>query len=129
MSPTPEELELGKKAYEQVRFYEKVTSKDIHSIPWIFLTCAGLMLLIVILEAQHHGHTSLLLLIFIPACFTLLILQNWAAKARHATNKLLLKLLGEKYGDPLPWVAEEKLLASARELEAAIARDLKASHA
>jgi hypothetical protein len=39
-------------------------------------------------------------------------------------------LLEEKYGDALPWVVEEKQLASARELEAKIAQaQYPASHA
>lgn len=57
------------------------------------------------------------------------IWQQRAAKAQHATHKLLLQLLEEKYGDALPWVIEEKQLARARELEAEIARERQASHA
>ena len=45
MSPTLEELELGEKAYNRVRFYENVTLKDIPKIPWIFAVCAGLVFL------------------------------------------------------------------------------------
>jgi hypothetical protein len=52
------------------------------------------------------------------------------AQTNYAMHKLLLQLLEEKYGDALPWVVEEKQLASARELEAKIAQSqLPTNHA
>lgn len=52
------------------------------------------------------------------------LLCGWAInrinKESYANQKLMLRLLEEKYGDALPWVVEEKQLARARELEAKI---------
>jgi hypothetical protein len=131
MSPTPEELELGAKAYKQVRFYENVTLKDISKIPWIFSGCAGLVFLGCILQGHPKWWPSgFLLCVWIPLCAILKAWQNQAAKAQYATHKLLLHLLEEKYGDTLPWVVEEKQLSAARELEAEIAQSRPpASHA
>jgi hypothetical protein len=52
-----------------------------------------------------------------------------ADKVHYATQKMLLQLLEEKYGDALPWVVEQKQLAAARKLEAEIAREYQAGHA
>jgi hypothetical protein len=47
MSPTPQELELGAKAYRQLRFYENVAVKDIRQSPWLFAIFGGLLLIAV----------------------------------------------------------------------------------
>jgi hypothetical protein len=122
MSPTPEELELGAKAYKQVRFYENVTVKDIRQAPWLYVILAGLLFLALISETHFKWRENLPLLFLIPAFFAIRLWQNWVAKVNYATNKLLLQLLEEKYGDALPWVVEEKQLAAARELEVKIAQ-------
>jgi len=59
---------------------------------------------------------------------------SWAInrinKENYSNQKLILRLLEEKYGDALPWVVEEKQMAIARELEAKIAQaQPPASHA
>ena len=130
MSPTPEELELGARAYERVRLYEKYAARNMRQIPWILTGSAVcLILLTVMLKPHISRHESLAFLLFIPAAF----LWNWAknriAKENYANQKLMLQLLEEKYGDALPWVVEEKQLAAARQLEEAITHDRQASHA
>jgi hypothetical protein len=130
MSPTPEELELGAKAYKQVRFYENVTVKDIRQTPWMYVILAALLFLSLVSEAHFKWRENLPLLFLIPAFFAIRLWQNRAAKINYSTNNLLLQLLEEKHGDALPWVIEEKQLARARELEAKIAQgQTPASHA
>ncbi len=61
--------------------------------------------------------------IIFPVCFAIYWGQNRTAKTLYAINKLVLKLLEEKYGDTLPWLVEERELAQANALEKAMARD------
>jgi hypothetical protein len=122
MSPTPEELELGAKAYERVRVYEKYGARNARQMPWIQAGCGLLLILSVFLFKIDFGrHDVLPFFIFIPAFILLGWAQNRMAKENYANQKLMLQLLEEKYGDMLPWVEEEKQLALARELEAKIA--------
>jgi hypothetical protein len=118
MAPTREELELGTSVYHQVRFYEK-SKKDLRGKAWIYEICGALIYLALILELKPLSHTDSLLVLAIPAYFALRIWINRQAKLQYATQKLLLLLLEEKYGEALPWVVEEKQLAQARELEVA----------
>jgi len=129
MSPTPEELLIGEKAYRWVQRYEKSVAMNVRAKPWIFVTCFGLFALILIFDPPHK-HSEIHQFIFVaPICFVWMFWQNRTAKQLHASYKLTLQLLKEKYGESLPWLVEEKQLASARELEAAIAKDRSASHA
>ncbi len=118
MSPTPEELELGERIYRQVRLYEK-SVEDLRGKTWIYAICGGILILALIFELKSMVHERTSLILFIPACGAMIVWQARQAKVQYATQKLLLRLLKEKYGDALPWVVEEKQLAQARELEAA----------
>jgi hypothetical protein len=129
MSPTPQELELGAKAYTQVRLYENVTAKDIRQTPWLWAIYAGLLILAFILLAPHKASEEFPFFLFVPVFFILRLWQNRTAQTHYATHKMLLKLLAEKYGDALPWVAEEKQLAAARKLEEEMAHDHQAGRA
>ncbi|HEV3271057.1 MAG TPA: hypothetical protein VGZ93_02650 [Candidatus Methylacidiphilales bacterium] len=125
MSPTPEELELGAKAYQRVRLYEKYAASNMRQTPWILTGNAILLVLLTLMlktSFSRHGIFAFLLC-FIPAAFLWNWVQNCIAKENYANQKLILRLLEEKYGDALPWVVEEKQLARARELEAKIAQD------
>jgi hypothetical protein len=66
----------------------------------------------------HFDHSEFFIFfIFLAAAF----LWNWAqgriAKDTYAMQKMILRLLEEKYGDALPWLVEEKQLALAQRLE------------
>ncbi len=128
MSPTPGELELGEKIYRQVRLYEK-SMKDIRGKRWLHATCIGLLFLALILEVKPTSHEVSSLFPFLPACVGLIVWQYRQARVQYATQKLVLRLLEDKYGEALPWVVEEKQLAQARELEgAALLHPSPASH-
>jgi hypothetical protein len=130
MSPTPEELELGAKAAKQVRFYEKFGARNLRQTPWCLAGCAVLLILLELFRKPSSRHGILIFFIFFSAAILMSWLQNRVAKERYANQKMILRLLEEKYGDALPWVVEEKQLARARELEAAIAQGRPpASHA
>jgi hypothetical protein len=118
MIPTPEELELGAKAVWQVRYYEKVVVKDIRQMPWFFAILSSLFIIAYVLQIHAHWPTDMLFYLFVPLCFTIRLWQNRVAKIHYANQKLLLKLLEEKYGDQLPWIIEEKQLAEAHATEA-----------
>jgi hypothetical protein len=123
MSPTPEELELGAKAYERVRVYEKYGARNARQTPWILASCVlFLVLLVLVLKMPFSRHEVFTFLLLMPAAFLWSWAQNRMAKESYANQKLVLQLLEQKYGDALPWVVEEKQLARARELEAAITR-------
>jgi hypothetical protein len=119
MIPSSEELELGAKAVWQVRYYEKVVVKDIRQMPWFFAMLSSLFIIAYVLQTHAHWPTDLLFYLFVPLCFTIRLWQNRVATIHYANQKLLLKLLKEKYGDHLPWIIEEKQLAEARVMEAA----------
>jgi 4-amino-4-deoxy-L-arabinose transferase-like glycosyltransferase len=122
MSPTPEELKLGARAYERVRLYEKYGARNARQMPWIQAGCAVLLILLAFtLKPQFSRQEIFAFLLFILAAFLWGWAQNRMAKENYAYHKLILQLLEEKYGDALPWIAEEKQLVSARELEAKIA--------
>ena len=131
MSPTPEELELGTKAYQRVRLYEMATNRMTRRDRWMIACFAMLLILILWLspEGIHFSRHDLIFVWFVP----IPLLWSWAInrinKESYANQKLILRLLEEKYGDALPWVVEEKQLASARKLEAEIAHDGQTSHA
>ena len=131
MSPTPEELEVGAKAYQRVRLYEKYGARNARQMPWIQAGCGLVLILSVFLLKIHFDHHDILpFLIFVPA----VLMWSWAInrinKENYSNQKLILRLLEEKYGDALPWVVEEKQMAIARELEAKIAQaQPPASHA
>ena len=121
MSPTPEELEIGAKACQQVRFYEKFGARNARQLPWILAGCAAILILWLLLFKIHFSsHDVLIFFILMPPAI-LGWAQNRMAKENYPNQKLILRLLEEKYGDALPWIVEEKQLASARELEAKIA--------
>ena len=124
MSPTSLELELGVKAYQQVRIYEKYTQRNLRQAPWIAATCAVLFVIVVLLyhHDRHEWPQSTMMLIVLPICFALHLGQSRTAKTLYASNKLILQLLQEKHGDTLPWLIEEKELALASELEKDMAR-------
>jgi len=129
MSPTPEELELGAKAYERVRLREIATGLNTRRDRWM-IACFTIFLIVwVWAENIHFSRHDLVFVWFIP----IPLLWSWAInrinKESYANQKMILQLLEEKYGDALPWVVEEKQLARVRELEATIARDRPASHA
>ena len=130
MSPTPEELELGEKAYERVQLYEKYAARNARQIPWIFASCTALIYSAALFLKAYNRDQLVGFYLFMFAA----LLWNWAknrmAKESYANQKLILRLLEEKYGDALPWVVEEKQLARARELEAQIVQaQPPASHA
>jgi hypothetical protein len=120
MNPTARELELGARAYEQVRFYENVTRKS--NERWIYLMMVVLVAGCLFLSNHRTTADSLFVVMIIPAFYILRNIQLRMAKLRQAEQKLLLQLLEEKYGDALPWVVEQKQLALARELETRIAQ-------
>jgi len=130
MSPTPEELELGAKAYQRVQLYEKYAARNARQIPWIFASCAAFFYSGALFLKVYNRDELVGFFLFLLAA----LLWNWAqnrmAKENYANQKLILRLLEEKYGEALPWVEEEKQFAQARELEAKIAHDQpRASHA
>ena len=128
MSPKPDELELGAKAAKQVRFYEKFGARNLRQTPWILAGCAVVLLLLEFFIEPYGRHEMLVFFIFIATAM-LSWVQYQVAKKRCADQKMILRLLEEKYGDALPWVVEQKQLAAARQLEAEIAHDRQASHA
>ena len=67
----------------------------------------------------HVGFAKKCLAAFISAASSGVFCRQYD-KESYANQKLMLRLLEEKYGDALPWVVEEKQLARARELEAKI---------
>jgi len=129
MSPPPEELKLGEKAYRHVRFYEN-TMKDLRQTHWVWTICGVLATTGLVLWIHHHWPKEhLWYLLAIPYSFGVCLWQQRASKERYADSKVILQLLKDKYGETLPWIVEEKQLARARELEAEIANDRPASHA
>ena len=129
MSPMPEELELGAKAYQQVRFYEKCGARNARQTPWILAGCVVVSILWVLLLKIHFSrHEIFAFLLLMPAAFLWSWAQNRMAKESYVNQKLILQLLEEKHGDALPWVVEEKQLARARELEEAIAQQQHAAN-
>ena len=125
MPPTSEELDLGAKAYQQVRIYEKYTHRNLRQAPWIATVCAVLFVIVVLLfhHDRHEWPQSTVMLIVFPICFAIHVGQRRTAKTLYASNKLILQLLEEKYGDTLPWLIEEKEMALANELEKDMARE------
>ncbi len=118
-TPTNEELQLGEQAYHQVRFYEKYLAKK------PLVSGASFAVFVLTLEIVHLNFDSLGLIwamLYIIGYLGVFWLQSRWAKQMYAKNKVLLNLLNDKYGSALPWVKEEKTLAEARELEAAMAR-------
>jgi hypothetical protein len=122
MSPTPQELELGDKAAKQVRFYEKFGARNARQLPWVLAGCAVLLILLELFLNPSNRHGILTYFIFFFAAILMSWMQNRVARERYANQKMILQLLEEKYGDALPWVVEDKQLASARKLEAKIAQ-------
>src|ERR1700728_2799240 len=104
MAPTLEEIELGAKAYERVRVYEKFAARNARQIPWIFATCAMFFYSVALLLKAYTRDELVGFYLFMLAA----LLWNWArnrmAKESYANQKLILRLLEEKYGDALPWV-------------------------
>lgn len=102
MSPTPQELEVGAKAYRQVRFYENYGARNARQTPWILASCAMFLILLDLLpNTPSSRHGILTSFIFIPAAIVSWV-HDRMAKESYANQKLLLQLLEEKYGDALP---------------------------
>ena len=129
MSPTPEELKLGAKAYVRMRLYEKHAARNARQMPWILGGCAVLFYSEALLFKVYNRDELVGFFLFITVAFLWNWAQNRMAKESYANQKMILQLLAEKYGDALPWVVEEKQLTAARQLEAEIAHDRQASHA
>ena len=130
MSPTPEELKLGAKAYQRVRLYEMAVNRTTRRDRWMIACFVIFLSLWAWAQDIHFSRHDFVFVWFMP----IPLLWSWAInrinKESYANQKLILRLLEEKYGDALLWVVEEKQLARARELEAAIAQDQHpASHA
>jgi hypothetical protein len=118
MMPTNEELKLGMEAYQRVRLFERYGKRHMRQTPWVLAGCALLMIFLAFLLKTHFDHGEyFIFFIFLAAAF----LWNWAqgrlAKDTYAMQKMILRLLEEKYGDALPWLVEEKQLALAQRLE------------
>jgi hypothetical protein len=118
MVATKDELELGMKAYHRVRLFERYGKRHMRQTPWILAGCALLMIFLAFMFKTHFDHSEFFIFfIFLAAAF----LWNWAqgriAKDTYAMQKMILRLLEEKYGDALPWLVEEKQLALAQRLE------------
>ena len=129
MSPTPEELELGAKAYQRVRVHEMAASGNTQRNRWMITCFAIFLILWVWAEDIHFSRHHWVFVWFIPIPLLCSWTINRINKESYANQKLILRLLEEKYGDALPWVVEEKQLAAARQLEEAITHDRQASHA
>jgi hypothetical protein len=129
MSPTPQELELGAKAYQRVRLYEKHAARNARQMPWILGGCTVLFYSGAFHLKVYNRDELVGFFLFVLAAFLLSWAQNRMAKESYANQKMILQLLEEKYGDALPWVVEEMQLAAARQLEAEIAHDRQASRA
>lgn len=125
MAPTSSELELGAKAYQQVRIYEKYTQRNLRLAPWIAAACAALFLIVVLLfhHNRHEWPQSTMMMIVFPVCVAIHWGQSRTARALYTSNKLILQLLQEKHGDTLPWLVEERELAQANALEKDMARE------
>jgi hypothetical protein len=129
MSPTVEELELGAKAYHQVRFYENYAVRNMRQTPWVFAGSITALIVLDMVLKTHQGRDENFVFVFIMiAALVGSWVQNRMTKDRYADQKLILQLLEEKYGEALPWVMEEKQLARACALEAAIAQDQQHAH-
>jgi AraC-like DNA-binding protein len=122
MSPTPEELELGAKAYQRVRLHEINTGIKTRRDRWMIAGFGIFMILWAWRENIHFSRHDLIFIWFVPIALWWGWSINRINKESYANQKLILRLLEEKYGDALPWVVEEKQLARARELEAEIAQ-------
>ncbi len=119
MTPTVEELQLGAMAYERVRLYEAYGAKNLKQLPWVLGVVFVALLIVMFFTHPTHGHSDAGFgFVFLPVCMTIGWVQATTAKKLYASNKMLLRLLEEKYGEALPWVQEQKILAASRELEA-----------
>jgi len=125
MSPLREELELGWKAYRQVRSFEKNKGKSFYPQLGVFVIMLGLLGVTFVLVPDHpsrlHDYGELAIIVM-PWAVVALFRQYRADQELCAQNRLLLRLLKEKHGDTLPWLVEEKQLTRARELEIEIAK-------
>jgi hypothetical protein len=118
MVPTKEELKLGMEAYQRVRLFERYGKRHMRQTPWVLAGCALFMIFLAFLLKTHFDHGEyFIFFIFLAAAF----LWNWAqgrlAKDTYAMQKMVLRLLEEKYGDNLPWLVEEKQMALAQRLQ------------
>jgi hypothetical protein len=118
MVPTKEELELGMKVYHRVRLFERYGMRHMRQTPWILAACVLFMIFLTFMLKTHFDHGEVFIFfIFLAAAF----LWNWAqgriVKDTYAMQKMILRLLEEKYGDTLPWLVEEKQLALAQRLD------------
>jgi len=129
MLPTPEELELGAKAYQRVRVREIATGLNTRRDRWMIACFVIFLILWIRAEPIHFSRHDLIFVWFIPIPLLWSWVINRINKDTYANQKLMLRLLEEKYGDALPWVVEQRQLACARELEAEIARVRQADHA
>jgi hypothetical protein len=121
VSPTLEELELGAKAFERVRMHDLTATRFTNRDRWLTLFFVVFLLVWGWAEHIHFRQRHLVFLWFVPAG----LLWSWVVhrfnRQSYANHQLILRLLEEKYGEALPWVAEAKQLAQARELEEDIA--------
>ncbi len=122
MTPTPEELRLGGQAAQRVRLYEKYAARNRVQTPWILAGCAVLLLLLAASQGSLSARNIFVFGLLTSAVFLWNWAQNRIARDRYADQKMIVRLLEEKYGDALPWVMEAKNLARVRDLEAEIAR-------
>ena len=121
MRPTSEELEFGAKASQQVRIYEKYTLRNMRVLPCILGCCAVVALSAACLSPSQSQRTKAIYAASgIPFYVAIGFAQAVTAKKLYVSNKLILRLLEEKYGDSLPRVSEAKILLASSDLEEAI---------
>jgi len=102
MSTTYEELELGAKACQRVRLREIATGLNTRRDRWLIACFAIFLFLWVLAEDIYFSRHDLLVVWFVPIA----LVRSWAInrinKESYANQKLILRLLEEKYGDALP---------------------------
>jgi hypothetical protein len=117
--PILEELKLGAEAYRQVRLYDS-SARQNRLASWLVpVTCVALAAFAFILSPDRPRNQDFLVVYFV--LFALLMQKLWARREHRQVQqqRLLLELLKEKYGDQLPWVAEENQLATAARIDEA----------
>ena len=120
--PILDELKLGAEASRQVRLYDSAARQNRLASWLVPVICVALFVVAFVLLPGRPRNQYFLVVYFV--LFALVMQKLWARREHlHVQQqRLLLELLKEKYGDQLPWVAEENQLATAARIEEAAAQ-------
>ena len=123
MNPSPAEIKVGEHAYRVVDWYERKRRQA----RWATIMGNGVMVCILVVgffveNRNPQGRLFLPVLFMLPMFGVINWIFFWINLQAYPANKLIVRLLEEKYGSALPWVAEREVMASAQKLESAIRR-------